>query len=115
MEEETQPPAASTQPPLKPHRGNLVLVLGLIAVSLALPGLLLCGIGTVIACICGVIAWVMGHKDMKEMDAGRMDPAARGLTKAGKICGMIGAIISIAGTVFWLIFMGVLALTGIQA
>ena len=115
MEEQTQPPVASIQPPLKPHRGSLVLVLGIVGLAMVLPGLLFCGIGTVIAFICGVIAWVMGHKDMKEMDAGRMDPAARGLTKAGKICGIISVIISIAGTAFWLIFMVVLALTGIQA
>lgn len=52
---------------------------------------------------------------MKEMDAGRMDPSARGLTKAGKICGMIGVIMSIAGTAIWLAFMAVIFLTGIQA
>ena len=95
MQQSNQPPAAPSvsQPPaqgrLKAHRGGAVLALGII-------GLVLC-------VICGIIAWVMGKNDLKEMDAGIMDPAGRGMTNAGKICGMIGVILACIGLVFWLL------------
>jgi len=79
----------STQGPLRPHRGVAVLVLGIL-------GILVCF-------ICGIAAWVMGKKDLQEMDAGRMDPAGRGLTQAGKICGMVSVILWIVGFAIWLI------------
>ena len=104
MQQPNQPPAAPTvtQPPaqggLKPHRGVAVLVLGILGIVLCL--------------ICGIIAWVMGKNDLKEMDAGIMDPAGRGMTNAGKICGMIGVIIQCVWLAIWLlgiIFAGLAA------
>ena len=95
MQQINQPSASPnvSQPPvqggLKPHRGVAVLVLGII--------------GIVLCFICGIIAWVMGKNDLKEMDAGTMDPAGRGMTNAGKICGMIGVILACVGLVFWLL------------
>lgn len=59
-----------------PHRGGLILALGILAWVITCP-------------ILSIIAWVMGNQDMKEMDAGRMDPEGRGLTQAGKIIGIV--------------------------
>jgi hypothetical protein len=56
--------------------------------------------------ICGIIAWVMGNNDLREMAAGTMDPAGRGLTQAGKICGMISVILAIVGLFIWLLILG---------
>ena len=39
----------------------------------------------------------MGNGDLKAMDAGAMDPSGRGLTNAGRICGMIATILMIIG------------------
>ena len=64
---------------MKPHRGTLILVLGIL-------GLVVCG-------PLAIVAWVLGSGDLKEMDAGIMDPAGRGNTQAGKICGIIGTIL----------------------
>lgn len=69
-----------------PHRGPTVLVLGIL-------GLIMC-------CILGIIAWVMGSKDLRAMDAGEMDPAGRGLTQAGKILGMVSVV-------FWVLVLGI--------
>jgi hypothetical protein len=97
MAEETQIPVApagpqySTQQTLRPHRGGLILALGIL--------------GLVCCFICGIIAWVMGSNDLKEMAAGRMDPSGQGMTQAGKICGMISVILQIVGLVIWLLFM----------
>lgn len=68
---------------VQPHRATMVFVLGLL-------GLLVCF-------ICGIIAWVMGAKDMKEMDAGRMDPSGRGLTQAGWILGIVSTVLGCIG------------------
>jgi hypothetical protein len=79
---------------MKPHRGGLLLALGILSY-------VLCGIFTAIP------AWIMGHSDLKEMEAGLMDPSGRGLTQAGKILGMIHCILWMVamaiGIVFFLI------------
>jgi len=69
---------------MKPHRGTLILVLGIL-------GLVLCGIFTAIP------AWIMGSGDLKQIDAGTMDPSGRGLTNAGRILGIIGTILGVLG------------------
>jgi hypothetical protein len=71
----------------KPHRGTMVLILGIVSI--------ICNL----LFIPGVLAWVFGNSDLKEMDAGSMDPSGRGLTQAGKVLGIIGTVITIAGAV----------------
>jgi hypothetical protein len=71
---------------MSPHRGTLILVLGILS-------LVLCGIFT------GIPAWIMGSGDLKQMDAGTMDPSGRSLTNAGRICGMINCILTALGIV----------------
>jgi len=72
---------------MKPHRGTLILVLGIL--------------GLVVCAPLAIAAWVMGAGDLKEMDAGTMDPSGRGTTQAGKICGIIGTILFILGIVIF--------------
>lgn len=74
-----------------------MLTLGILGIALCF----ICGIGF----ICGVIAWVMGKNDLREMNAGTMDPAGRDLTNAGKICGMIGVILGCIGLALWLLWL----------
>jgi hypothetical protein len=78
-------------PGLKPHRGGMLLPFGIL-------GLLCC-------IIFGILAWVMGNGDLKEMADGRMDPSGEGMTKAGKILGMIGCILYIVGFLGWLLLV----------
>ena len=89
-----QPPIENVQAypagqPMRPHRGVMILVFGII-------GLLCC-------IVFGILAWVMGNGDLKEMDAGRMDPSGRGLTQAGKICGIVSVALALVGVVIWLL------------
>jgi len=86
-----------TQETMKPHRGTLVLVLGIL-------GLVICG-------PCGIAAWAMGASDLKEMDAGTMDPSGRGPTQAGKICGMVACILMIVALVIGILVIGLGAIT----
>lgn len=81
---------------MKPHRGTLILVLGILSLVICSP--------------LGIVAWIMGSGDLKQMDAGAMDPTGRSVTNAGKICGMIATILLALGAivVVALMFLGVL-------
>jgi len=70
---------------MQPDHGTLVLVLGILS-------LVLCG-------PVGIAAWILGNSDLKEIDAGRMDPAGRSTTNAGRICGMIGTAFTVIGVI----------------
>ncbi len=59
----------------KPHRGVMILVLGIL-------GLTVCG-------LLGLPAAFMGLTDLREMNAGRMDPSGKGLTIAGMVMGWV--------------------------
>lgn len=76
---------------MRPHRGVMILVFGIL--------------GIVFCVIFGIVAWVMGNGDLREMDAGRMDPEGRGLTQAGKICGIVGVVLALLGIVLWILMM----------
>ena len=89
-----EPPAGQTPPggpPVRPHRGTMILVFGIL--------------GLVVCVIFGIVAWVMGRNDLREMAAGRMDRSGEGLTKAGKICGMISVILALVALGIWLVML----------
>ena len=86
---------------VRPHRGAAVLVLGILGIPVCF--------------ICGIIAWSMGSKDLREMRAGRMDPAGQGMTQAGWVCGIIGTILGMIWVgffVLWLIMVFSIVLIG---
>ena len=81
----------------RPHRGTLVLVLGILGIVCCMP--------------CGIVAWVLGNQDLKDMAAGTMDPTGLGMTKAGKILGIISVVLFVIGIVVWgaMVALGVAA------
>lgn len=92
-----QPPGMNYGPgSVKPHRGAMILVFGIL-------GFLLCF-------IFGIVAWVMGNRDMQEMRAGVMDRSGEGLTNAGRILGIIAAILNLIG-----IGLAILTMCGMAA
>jgi hypothetical protein len=82
---------------LRPHRGVLILVFGILGLVLCFPF--------------GIAAWIMGNGDLKEIRAGRLDPAGEGLTQAGRICGIVATILAVIYVVvfFLLVAFGVFA------
>lgn len=60
-----------------PHRGSVILTLGIL--------------GLVVCPLLGLGAWQMGNDDLRHMRYGRMDPAGRELTAAGRVLGMVAA------------------------
>jgi hypothetical protein len=80
---------------LEPHRGTLILVLGILS-------LVLCSFFT------GIPAWIMGKGDLAKIKDGMMDPEGEGPTKAGMICCIINAVV-IGLIILLMIFGGGLA------
>ena len=74
---------------VKPHRGTMILVFGILSLVLFLVGSLCCFPLPLVGLIMGIVAWVLAVPDLKEMDSGIMDPTGRGATKAGMICGIV--------------------------
>jgi hypothetical protein len=77
---------------LQPHRGVLIMILG---IGSLVGNAIIGGV----ALLLGPIAWYLANQDLKEMDAGRMDPEGRQLTQVGKICGIIATVLLIIGVV----------------
>jgi len=83
---------------MKPHRGPVILVLGII--------------GIVLCFITGIIAWVMGSSDLKEMQQGLRDPEGEGLTRAGMICGIVGTCLAVLGLLWYFIVIVIIGASG---
>ena len=104
--DESAPFAASAYSPLTPgsstggryvvpHRGGLILILGLLGFAINCP----------IFCF---MAWVMGSADIREMRTGRMDPSGEPLTQVGRILGMILSLL-------WILFGAIVLLVVLLA
>ena len=66
----------------RPHRGALVLALGILSwVSCPLFGL---------------FAWILGNADLQRMELGQMDSSGRELTQVGRILGMVHLLVMLA-------------------
>jgi len=94
--DETNTPPQTSHNNLEPHRGTLILVLGILS-------LVMCGFFT------GIPAWIMGRNDLEKIKAGQMDPEGEGPTKGGMICGIICCVISLLSIIgiVLLIILGV--------
>jgi predicted Zn finger-like uncharacterized protein len=88
---------------LQPHRGVLILILG---IGSLVGNAIIGGV----ALLLGPIAWYLANQDLKEMDAGRMDPEGRQMTQIGKICGIIATVLLIIGVVVLCLVLGLFCL-----
>jgi len=83
--------AAETRGYVAPHRGGLLVFLGLL-------GFAFIGICPPFSPILGLITWVMASRDLAEMRAGLMDKSGEQLTQAGWVLGLVLSLL-------WLIFL----------
>ncbi len=86
-------------PPTGPvmHRGPKVFTMGLLAMifsGCAPAGLVL-----------GLMAMSWGKSDLDQMKAGRLDREGYSLTVAGRILGIVGAILSAVSLLYWALFL----------
>ena len=83
---------------LESHRGALILALGILS-WLSCP-------------LFGVLAWVLGSADLRQMHSGRMDPEGLTLTQAGRILGMIHVLLCIAILMAVTLLLVLIGITG---
>ena len=79
----SSPGAVSPTGSVAPHRGPLVLIMGILGFFVGCP-------------VFSVIAWILGSRDLREMRAGRMD-------RSGETMTLVGMIFGIVLTLFWLV------------
>ena len=91
-------PMQQPNTPMRPHRGATVLVLGIL--------------GIVFCFITGIIAWVMGSGDLREMKEGLRDPEGESLTRAGMICGIVGTCLAALAILWYIIFIVIVGASG---
>jgi hypothetical protein len=85
---------------VQPHRGPMILtfgILGVLSVSCILLGFF------------GIFAWVMGRRDLELIRRGQMDKEGQGLTNAGYILGIVGTILFILQSLFWVAYLAIIA------
>jgi hypothetical protein len=76
-----------------PHRGGLVLTLGIVAFCcnfFFLPG---------------ILAWVFGNSDLKQMKAGLMDREGEAMTTIGMVLGIISVVFPLLAILFYVVFV----------
>jgi len=105
-EEEERPWEELGRRDAEPHRGTLILVLGIVSVVLSTLAFCTAGLTGLIGAPLGIVAWVMGRRDLRKMRELRMDPEGNGFTQAGLICGIIGTIFSSLGVLCFLVYLG---------
>lgn len=89
----------------EPHRGGVVLALGILSLLMGCIGWVL-----------GIIAWTMANADLAKMDRGVMEADGRSSTQAGKICGIVSVCLHALGLLiglFW--FIVVVGIFGVVA
>ena len=85
------------------HRGGLILTLGILGIACNFFG------------IPGIMAWVLGRADLKQMDAGVMDVEGRGMVQAGMILGIIGTVLAVLGILFYGFFVAIMIFGAVAA
>lgn len=88
-------PTGSSPPYPERSRAALAAILGVLGFV---------GIG-----LLAPLAWVVGHRELAAIDAGRRSPANRVIAQAGRILGIAGTVLGVlAVTVFALAVAGVI-------
>lgn len=91
-------------PRMSAHRGGLILTMGITAI--------VCNL----AMVPGILAWVLGRADLKQMKAGHMDRAGEGITQAGMIMGIIMTVMgAISLLLLFLYFVVAVLVVGFSA
>lgn len=86
------------------HRGGLILTMGIMSI--------VCNF----ALIPGILAWILGRADLRQMRAGQMDRSGEGITQAGMIMGIIMTVMAAISVVLVILyFIVVIFVIGLSA
>jgi hypothetical protein len=95
----------------EPHRGNWLLALGNVCMTLGALSLCLCGTGGVLAVPLGVVVWVLARNDLARMARGEVDPGGRRETENARTAAVVGIVLSLLfGFFFALMYLSHLGL-----
>ncbi len=83
----------------QPHRGALILLLGIMGIVTTCP-------------IPSIMAWVMGSYDLGEMHMGRMDDGGQSMTNTGRLLGMIFSMVYIVSAVIGMFVLVLVTVRG---
>ncbi len=97
-----------------PHRGGAILALGLVGLAFCLPCSLICMPVGLVSVPLGIVAWLMANSDLRSMASGQMDPTGEGLTRAGKIVGIITCCLGVLVINLFVLFFLVTILSSIK-
>jgi hypothetical protein len=92
-------PAVDHQQWSAPHRGGLILGLGISALVFSLVGFACCAAFPVLSLGLSIPAWVMGRNDLRAIAAGTMDPSGRGSTMTGMVLGIVSTALGVLAAV----------------
>jgi hypothetical protein len=95
---------------IEPHRGGLVLTLGIVGLVMAgvMSPMFCCpfvGMISAFPATLTVPAWVLGMRDLGRMRRGEIDPEGRASTQSGMICGIIGSSVAAGGLLVQLVMI----------
>jgi len=88
-----------TPPPQTPYNQSGASSNAIIALVLGILSYIMCPV------ILGIAAWIMGKKELNEIDAGRSPDAGRVIAKIGMWLGIINVILAIIGIIIFFILM----------
>lgn len=91
---------------------TFVLMLGIGSLVLAASGCI-CGPTAIFGVPLGIVAWFWGSSELKKIETGMMPRSAKGMLEAGRICGLIGGILSLLVTLI-MIFYFVIMVAGLS-
>jgi hypothetical protein len=76
---------------LVPHRGGVVLTLGILSIVASMLCSVFCSlVGPLVGAGLGLPAVLLGHADLRQIHGGSMDPDGEGQTRIGMILGYVG-------------------------
>ncbi len=87
--------------PVKPHRGRLILFMGIASLLFAFVPCL-----HVLGLILAVVTWIYARSDLREIQAGTRDPGGNTLTQAGRVLAIVACIIGGLWTLSPLLALG---------
>ena len=91
---------APYRPPVNPAKPSGLAIASMI---LGICSIVFCA-GVITGLICAILAIVFASKAAKQAPGGDLGPS-RGFIKAGKICGIIGLVLSILFIVIWVLYV----------
>lgn len=83
--------------PAEHPQGTTILVLGIVSVVFTF----VCGLGALL----GPVAWIMGNKAIKEIDASPQLCTNRGQIQGGRVCGIIASALLLLGVAFFVFIL----------